>query len=744
VRKVLAAAAASIVVVAATSRAPVTILPNGWIVAPPAGQVAVTGTMPQGMALSPDRSIIAVVESGNNRPALSLYRASNLARTEIVPLPGAAGRPVWLNDRVVLVAGANADGLLRIDVKAPSVVRIPLPKGSFPIAVAAASNGTRMAVATARDGAVRIGNLSTIGRAAPVALGGFPGTMTFSADNSTIFATVLGANGVVAIDVASRKVKARQSAGLHPSATLVEDGKLYVAETDSDAVGVFDVRTLRAIRTISVADDAPGHELGVSPNALSAAHGTIYVSLGAANSVAEIRNDAPAGRTPAGWYPTDAFAADNRLYILDGKGEGTHPNPEYHMGSDYEYVAMLQTGSLRSYDLSGAASEGNPQGAPFWNAARTSSIVRANGPIRHVFFILKENRTYDQVLGDVPGANGDAALAWFGKKVTPNEHALAMRFGIFDNAYVSGEVSVPGHSWDDTAFANDYIERYWPAEYAGRFDVDDMTHGGGPRLGAGGYIWESAARAHVSFRDYGELSDPASDKTDFPWKADVPSLEGKIDPQYAGWDLDYPDAGRVKEWQREFKTFLSTGTLPQFEFIWLPNDHTSGSKPGSPTPAAYVAMNDYALGQIVESISHSRVWGSSAIFVIEDDAQNGPDHVSDQRTTAFVISPYSRGGVRHEHYSTVSMLRTIELLLGMKPLSTYDAMAVPMYAAFAPVPDARPYTALAPQIDVNQHNATVAYGAAESSRLDFARPDAAPPQQLNAILARNHEYTPLR
>jgi phospholipase C len=439
----------------------------------------------------------------------------------------------------------------------------------------------------------------------------------------------------------------------------------------------------------------------------------------------------------AGWYPTDVSTFRGYVYVLNGKGEGAHPNPEFNYPQgNAGYVAALEVGSLRRYaSHSGLAMNGNPQGATSRNAGDPSSVLRAHGPIRHVFFVLKENRSYDQILGDMPEGNGDPRLTWFGRKVTPNQHAIASRFGLFDDAYVDGEVSTVGHMWSDSAFANDFAQRAWPGLYAGRLDI--LSHDDRADVTASGYIWLAARRAHVSFRDYGELVDPGK-MPQSPWVADVPSLRGYIDPHYAGWNLDYSDLDRVKEWQREFQACVRTGSLPQFEFIWLPNDHTYGSHAGKLTPAAYVAQNDEAFGRIVQTLSHSKVWSSSVLFAIEDDAQDGPDHVSDQRTTLYVVSPYARGGVHHEQYSTVSVVRTIEILLGMKPLSTYDAMAQPMYAAFAATPDSRPYTAVAPQIDINARNAKTAYGAVESAHLDFSRPDAIAPATLDRILARNH------
>ncbi|HLI97359.1 MAG TPA: alkaline phosphatase family protein [Candidatus Baltobacteraceae bacterium] len=721
------------VVLVCLGTAPV-MLPDGWLLQPPQSVVS-TGTMPQGMSVSPDGSVLAVVESGYNPAALSLYRIPSLSRARSIRLPGAFGRPVWVDSGHVLVAGANSDALLLVDVRNASLRRIPFPKGSTPVYVSASSAGV-YAVACAGDRQLRIGRLGVIGNATGIPIGGAPGGLAFSPDGSTLYAAGLSNDTLLAVDVRSLRIKAQRVVGLHPAGVFVSGGSVYVAEIDADRVGVY-TPDLHAIKDISVADAAPGKMLGVSPSAISGSGGTIFVTLGAANSIAVIRNGEPIGRMQAGWYPTDVAVSGGYLYVLNGKGEGAHPNPQFrYPQGDAGYVAALEAGSLRRYAIPGTfAMNGNPQGASSWNASDPSSVVRPHGPIRHVFFVLKENRSYDQILGDDPAGNGDPQLAWFGRKVTPNEHALAARFGLYDNAYVNGEVSAVGHMWSDSAFANDYAQRVWPALYANRLDL--LTHDDRADVTASGYLWVQAHRDGVSFRDYGELVDPGKTPQS-PWVADVPSLRGLFDDRYAGWNLNYSDLDRVKEWQREFQAFVRTGTLPQFEFIWLPNDHTYGSAPGKLTPSAYVAQNDAAFGRIVQTLSHSSVWSSSVLFAIEDDAQDGPDHVSDQRTTLFVVSPYARTGVHHEHYATVSVLRTIEMMLGMKPLSTYDAMAAPMYSAFSSTPDMRPYTAIAPQIDITRRNQKTAYGAEQSARLNFSRPDAIAPAALNRILARNH------
>jgi DNA-binding beta-propeller fold protein YncE len=716
------------------------ILPSGWALHSAPILFTRTGTMPQGAAASPDGKRLAILESGFNPAMLRLYDAQTLKQVAAIPLSGAFGRPLWLDSRHVLIAGANAQALFEVDSVTRTMQRIPFPARTFPIAVA--RSGGTVAVATDDDGNVRIGTLQSVARATPVHVGTHPGGLAFSPDGKTLFAANRSGSDLLAIDVRTLAVRMVQT-GLHPADILIAGDRLYVAQADDDSVGVYRLAGQTRVANIFVGDADGGKRLaGVSPNALAWANGSLYVSLGAANAVAVIKNDRVDGRIDAGRYPTDIVPLHGRLYVVDGKGEAVPANPRFNVysKSNVDYVAAIEYGSIRVYPLPSAVGGGNPQGAVGWQGSRPlDSIVRARGPIRHVFFILKENRSYDQILGDEQTGNGDAKLAFFGRVVTPNQHALAERFGLLDNAYVSGEVSDPGHDWADAAFANDYVERSWPPTYGGRADGDDTGVGFGAATPQGGYMWDAAARADVSFRDYGEMVNVGG-RFDSSPSGTAPTLGNRYDPKYIGWNLDYSDLDRYREWDREFQAFVRQGDLPALEYLWLPNDHTYGSKPGKLTPAAYIAQNDYAVGRIVEAISHSPVWGSSAIFITEDDAQDGADHVSAQRTTLYVVSPYAKGGVLHGHYATVSALRTMELMLGIQPLSTYDAMAVPLYAAFATIPNLRPYVAIAPQVDLTARNLKTAYGSAVSSAIDFSRPDAAPPGLMRDILAHNASH----
>ena len=725
---------------AAALAASAVILPNGWRLSPPAGPEAATGTMPQGIALSPDGKLLAVVESGVNPPALRVLETPGLRVRAVVKLDGAFGKPVWLDDDRVLVAGAGTDSVLTVDVRSGSVSKRDAGKGSWPAAVALSRSGT---VASANDG-----NASASLDTASVRTGEHPSDAIFNASGKTLYVSVRASNEVLAIDRATASVSTRVPVGLHPAAlALSSDGRnLYVAQSDDDSVGVIDTQTNKKIADIPVGlNTARVHGNGASPNALAVHGSELFVSLGAQNTIAVIRNARVAERIPVGWYPTGiAVSSDGTLYVSDGRGERMPANPQFDPFDRRSpgYVGSITVGSVRAIPPSAYASAAQNTSAaianvtPEWTPApANATILRAGGPIKHVIYVIKENRSYDQVLGDIAGANGDPKLVDFGRAITPNQHALARRFGVFDNAYTDAQVSANGHNWTDAAFANDYVERFWPVNYGGRRDTYDAQSGTAPDVPRNGYLWDAAARAHVSFRDYGE-------DIDFPGHGVVlavntfPGLRGHFDPAYVGWDLSYSDFSRYAEWKREFTAYVAHDTLPQLEIVYLPNDHTSGTAPGKLTPQAYVATNDEAVGKLVDMVSHSRYWKSTAIFILEDDAQNGPDHVSDQRSTFYIASPYARGGVQHGHYSTVSFVRTIELLLGIQPLSVYDATARPLYDAFATqAANTAPFTALAPSIHLNETNKKTAYGAAISARLDFSHPDAVDPRVLNDIIA---------
>jgi hypothetical protein len=364
--------------------------------------------------------------------------------------------------------------------------------------------------------------------------------------------------------------------------------------------------------------------------------------------------------------------------------------------------------------------------------------VRANGPIKHVLYIVKENRTYDQVLGDMKQGNGDASLVLFGEKVTPNLHKLASEFVLLDNFYVNSDVSADGHNWATAAIAPDYTERMWPNSYANRrrnYDYEGQEPANAPPAG---YIWSAAAQAGVTMRNYGyygDLREKADANGEQITSVRDPVLAPVTDPNYRPFDLEYPDVERAKEFISEMKDFEKAGSMPQFLIMRMGNDHTNGAAAGKLSPLSLAADNDLGVGMVVEAVSKSRFWNETAIFVIEDDAQNGPDHVDSHRSPCYVISPWvKRGVVNSIMYNQASVLRTIEIILGLHPLTTYDAGARPMFGVFDNALSSQTYTLEKAQTPLDVKNPANTAAAARSAHMRFDQADEIDDDELNAVL----------
>jgi hypothetical protein len=371
-----------------------------------------------------------------------------------------------------------------------------------------------------------------------------------------------------------------------------------------------------------------------------------------------------------------------------------------------------------------------------------SAKSNSQPPIRYVIYVIKENRTYDQVLGDMPEGNGSPELVLFGEPVTPNHHAPARQFVLFDNFYVDGDVSADGHVWSTAASSTDYVNKLWPSFYARRLNYDfvgpdydgDDQHDRPLAIPASGFLWDLAQRSGVSYRDYGEWCVDQENSAGVT-RCYVRGLKGNYDPNYLDGIGTVSDQKRVEEWEREFREFESNGALPQLTIMHLPNDHTRGTQPGRLTPRAMVADNDLALGRLVEVVSHSRYWPQMAIFVLEDDAQDGPDHVDAHRSPLLVISPFvRRRAVEHAHFSTASVLKTIEQILGLASLTYFDDRAPSLLAEFQREPSLDAYTALPARVPLDEKNTPDAPGARESARWELSRPDQAPERELNRVI----------
>jgi DNA-binding beta-propeller fold protein YncE len=674
----------------------------------------------------------------------------------------------------------------------------------------------------------------------------YPYTVIANRMGTKAWVSLWNASAVAELDLASGKV-ARWidlgkfadpvAAGSHRTAMLLspKEDTLFVALANADAVAAIDLRVgvpLRRYRT----NLGENRAVGSVPQAiaLSADGKHLYAAAASLDAVAvfgvkydEHSSDlvvieAPLGFIPTEWYPSALAVVGNDLLIATAKGQGSGPNNM--MGTlkserrhrEHPYIATLIGGSIARLSLADI----DKNLAAYTKQVEEDNLLHSDtgklefaggtNPIRHVIYILKENRTYDQILGDLPVGDGDPSLTMYGAEVTPNQHKLALQFGVLDNFYDSGEVSGDGHIWSTASITTDYNEKNWPIGYRSKertYDADGtvadelpLEHGI-PDIDdpATGFLWDNLARRGLSYRVYGEfiqgvwckaqkpnarkdamlsptvapcpvaeikkgdplpanLGSPRGGPSPWPWAVPVlkrmrptkTALRDHYDPQFPDFNTDYPDQLRADEFLREFAEFVQArGTakeLPQFILLYLPDDHTGGTRPGKPAPQASVADNDLAVGRVIEAVSHSPYWDDTAIFIVEDDAQDGADHVDAHRSIAFVVSKYAPRGehpfVGHDFYTTVSMIHTMEELLGLPPMNLFDAHAPLMTPLFSGPGTQPPYQADDQNLRsglIYKVNGKNAPGARESSQMDFSRPDAANAALLNAILWRNEK-----
>ncbi len=589
--------------------------------------------------------------------------------------------------------------------------------------------------------------------------------------------------------------------GLHASALAVSpDGRHVVcANAAADNVSVIDTRTDSVVETIWV-KPKPSDLFGASPNALAfdPSGRRLFVANGTQNAVAVVRFDPVdresklQGLLPVGWFPGALVfdAPRRRIHVANIKGHAATPKPYRDKAAapdaegfnTHHYHGSLSLVPLpKARQLAGLSQK-------VWDNLRQERIADALLParrdqppravperigepslIRHVVYVIKENRTYDQVLGDLPGGNGDPRLCIFGERITPNQHKLAREFVLLDNTYCAGILSADGHQWSTTAFGTDYLERSfagWPRSYPDGMGEDEND---ALAYSPAGFIWDNAIRHRISLRNYGEFMAPAvkwrdpkrKGSPDFSacyrtWKGEsdevifgsypmIETIRAFSPTNYVGWEMSVPDQARADFILAELKEFVARGEFPQLTIICLPNDHTSGTSRGAPTPAACIADGDLAFGRIVEALSHSPFWKHMAVFGIEDDPQAGWDHVSGYRTTAYVASPYAkRGRTVSTQYNTTSLIRTIEQILGMRPMNQFDASAVPMWDAFTDTPDVTPFVSVPNNVPLDQLNPApqaisdpvLRKDALASARMNFREVDRAPEDRLNRILWR--------
>jgi DNA-binding beta-propeller fold protein YncE len=754
----------------------------------------------QGGTLKPERFLklpLVAVPKGKR----FTYHAKSVAKGQAIPFPAGVAVVKVDGGDALLIAENLSDDVVLLSMRTGKVLqRFDLSVGkyvptSFPYSVVVNRDGTRawcslwnasqVAELDLRSGKV-IRQIALMPPQRDIDPSSHPTALLLSPDERRIYVTLSNRDAVAVVSASDGQVERyldtrlpeQTYGGSYPNALAQsQDGsKLYVANASSDAVAVFD--------TAKSVDNHAGYFI------------------------------------PTEWYPTALAVHGDELFVATGKGEGTGPNagweddPRHPGKRQYPYIPSLIRGSIARVNLSDAQRDLKKLTQEVVRSnqmeGRTGEISfrRGGNPIHHVIYVIKENRTYDQLFGDIREANGDPSLVMYGEDITPNQHNLARQFGILDNFYDSGEVSGDGHVWSTSAITSDYNEKTWQIVYRSKERGYDFEGGVGDiiplDLGipdvddpAAGYLWGSLARHNLTYRNYGEFVDtwwcedmkqssPASTGApkehppdcarkevkpgeDLPAKLGggkspykfaipliaydsptKPELCGHFDPNYADFKVEYPEQFRADEFLREFAGFVqarqsgASEQLPQFVLLRLPNDHTAGTRPGSPTPKASVSDNDLAVGRVVEAVSHSPYWDDTAIFVLEDDAQDGADHVDAHRSIALVISKYSPGtpqqpAVDHHFFTTVNMIHTMETLLGLPPMNNNDAHAPVMAPLFTGAGDQPPFKADYRNRDngmIYQANSADALGAKRSARLDFSVADAADNNVLNAILWR--------
>jgi YVTN family beta-propeller protein len=754
---------------------PVINLPNGWSLTPAGKQVAV-GDLPLNMAVSSNKKWIAITNNGQSDQSVQLFDVNTGKITDSVKMVKSWYGLVFGSDSKTLYASGGNDNHIIVFViqngklqrKDSIALGNPWPVKISPAGMDLGPVGNHLYVVTKENNMLyQISLPSKIIDSFPLPAQAF--TCKLSPDGGKLYISLWGANKVMVWDTKTKQEITTLPIGDNPNDLLLtKDGKyLFVGCADDNTVALIETSTLKVLEvlTTSLYPDAPN---GSTPNglALSEDESTLYIANADNNCLAvfdvTIKGESRSkGFIPTGWYPTSVRTIGKNIYVANGKGLSSFPNPFgpspvqgrnsviYQQGDSGKPMKVQYIGGLMRGSLS-IIPEPNGQQLSFFSKQVYANTpytkdkeLLAQGeagnpipmkvgdpsPIKHVFYIIKENRTYDQVLGDLPQGNGDTSLVLFGRKYTPNQHALAEQFVLLDNFYVDAEVSADGHNWSTAAYANDYTEKNWPTSYGGRggtYDFEGQKEIAWPR---GGFIWDHLKRAGITYRSYGEFTDD--------YKANIPALEGNFCTYFTSWDESVRDTTRFYQWKRDFDSLLAIQSVPAFNSLRFINDHTQGLRIGKPTPFAHVADNDYAVGLFVEYLSKSPIWDKSVIFILEDDAQNGADHVDAHRSTAYVAGGFvKRGFVDHTQYSTSGMLRTMELILGIMPMSQYDAAAMPMWRCFSNQPNPVGFAHIRPEVDLDAKNTSDNKWAAISETLDFSKEDMAPDLLFNEIIWR--------
>ena len=776
------------------------ITPNNWQITP-AGEKIRVGHVPLGMILSPDGKDLLISNNGYGQHSLMRVDRENLTIRDSIPYDSPEGLFIGLaaskDGKHIYASGGHTNMVRVYEVTASGMAETgqvqvdPRRKGGFITGLVLSADENRLFVANHQGGDVAVIDpiAGTVTHRIPMGASAdpynasmFPYGVLLNADGKKLYVSNWKEGTIAVVDVNNpdaATVVRHIPVGQHPNAMVLSPtgDRLYVANANSDSVSVIDTTTDAMLFDIDVRPykNAP---YSSTPNALvvSPDGETLYVLNAGENAVVVVELEGQEkehgkrahkqdnekryevkGRIPTGWYPTALTISPtgDKLYVANSKdvGLGQNANPQTYVGDQMigslSVIDVPNEGTLKRYTRQvsennmvargKAAVAGGEKGEGHAHA----SILKQM-PIKHVVYILKENRTYDQVFGDLPGGKGDPSLLMFDDQSAPNHRRLASDFVLLDNTYCDAEISKDGHEWSMGGNATDYTMKVWPSDYSGRGTLINRALIAVTNV-PGGYLWDAAKEAGISYRSYGEYvinGKKNADGSYAPATTHMPALVDHFSPMYRTYDLKHMDKTRADVWLKEFEAYKKTGGFPNLSIISLPNDHLAGTSPGYPTPQAMMADNDLALGRIVDAISHSRFWPNTLIMVIEDDTQDGFDHVDSHRTPALLISPYvKRKAVDNTHYSTVSMIRTAGVLLGLKPMSQFDAAAITMENSFTVKPDFTPYEHVVPAQDLYEMNPTLASLQGEkrqlaerSMKLDLAEVDAADMHEYNDIL----------
>ncbi len=748
------------------------LLPNGWKLSP-AGTYLQLGDLPLNIQLSSSGKLLAVTNNGQSTQSIQLIDPVNeKLLDEKVVGKSWYGLAFSHDEKKLYASGGNDNWIMAFAIQNDKIGKVdtiklgaPWPKGKIcATGIAVNKSNTVLYTVTKEDSALYVIDPNTRKITSKVKLAAEAYSCILSPDDKILYISIWGGEQVACYNTVTGAIT-NLKVGNHPNELLLnkKGTYLFVANANDNSVSIINTNTQKTVEVIS-ATLYPTKLTGSTTNglALSADEKTLYIANADNNclavfDVSKPGNSQSRGFIPVGWYPTNVKTLGSKILVSNGKGFTSMANPRgpqpvkkadnsgYQKGavnSKDQYIGGLFKGTLSFINAPGtdqlkAYTKQVYANTPFTEAMEKTAPGEAGNPIprsraekspiKYVFYIIKENRTYDQVLGDMPQGNGDTSLCIFGSKVTPNHHAIANEFALLDNFYVDAEVSADGHNWSTAAYATDFIEKTWPTSYGGRggnYDSEGTRRVGDPK---DGYIWDYCKRAGISYRTYGEFVDDG--------KANIKALEGHFCAASPGFDLSISDVKRAQIWAHDFDSLLNINAVPHFNSIRLGNDHTAGQRKGALSPIACVADNDQGIGQVIDHLSKSAIWKESVVFILEDDAQNGPDHIDAHRSPVFVAGPYvKRNAAIHDMYSTSGVLRTIELILGLPPMSQYDAAALPLYNCFTSKPNLTPYVVKPAQVDLKQRNIAVNESSRRSGLFNLAKEDKVPDLELNEVI----------